>query len=180
MSSQQFTCVVSQSVNDASQLLTEIIAGRTPFYGEARLPDKVALANTSGQVTLRFETPSSVEFEFFDALVEKLKALSGVEFKARLFDSSSGGTHVWQVPEESALELDDKNVVFLGDMEEDIDEMLEIAEGFCEVQEALDDDTEVVVLGHNVADAVRNEIETRQLAVMSEAEFWEYIEDLPG
>jgi NAD-dependent DNA ligase len=161
MSSQEFTCHVWSGVDDAKEYFASLkkvfvqlpVAAALTLLNEMLETDFETLPHLDLQLNLgdelhaHAEFGSEVPYALIEAVVAGLEAIGGIEFKARYFDSSSGGINVWGDCDD--IELDGKNILLLGDMAEELEYLQEMVEGFGELQEALDEDTEVVILGNN-------------------------------
>ena len=77
------------------------------------------------------------------------------------------------------MDLEGKRLVFAGEMESDLDEMLEFAEDVAIVQESLDGDTEVLVVGSNVDASILKKAADNNITVYSEEDFLDYFQYSP-
>ena len=143
------------------------------------IPKTITLEVGSDQVVLSTSSGSEVALSFFDELVDALKAAGATEFHARLFDSSSGGVLVWRLPHDAGdeIELDGADFLFLGDMEEDLQEMMELAEGLGTVHAEMNEQVNLVVLGSNVESEQLSRMVKFNIKTITEAQFWEYLSD---
>ena len=143
------------------------------------LPKTITLEVDSDQVVLSTSSGSEVELSFFDELVDALTAAGATKFHARLFDSSSGGVLVWRLPRDEGdeIELDGADFLFLGDMEKELQEMVELAEGLGTVHDELNEQVNLVVMGSNVESEQLDRIVKSNIKTITEDQFWEYLSD---
>lgn len=192
MSSQHFTCTVTHSTEEVAKVLMDL------QHWLERLPSAEALdrvnlllggnfdylpridlsIQTNASILVAFDAGSSVPLALFEAVVGKMESFPNTEFKARLFDSSSGGIAVWG----SAIEEIDffgKKVLFVGEMDEVLEEMQELAADLGQVQENLAEDTDILVVGHGVDPNLLQKAKGQGVLILTEDEFWEQIADAP-
>lgn len=188
MSSLEFTChieSVSDSLAVTIQAMVDAVSKQDTKalaeYGivSESIPKTITLEVGSDQVVLSTSSGSEVALSFFDELVDALKAAGATEFHARLFDSSSGGVLVWRLPHDAGdeIELDGADFLFLGDMEEDLQEMMELAEGLGTVHAEMNEQVNLVVLGSNVESEQLSRMVKFNIKTITEAQFWEYLSD---
>ena len=77
------------------------------------------------------------------------------------------------------IDLDGADILFLGDMEEDIDEMKELAQEMGVVHDEWHEQISLVVLGQNIAPAEMSKILKTGVRTITEDQFWDYIADEP-
>lgn len=194
MSSLYFDCAVTSSISEAEALfglLYEACCNRDPKSrskviellqkeDDYELPFMdFSLSKSDAELSLNFEAPPSFDIDFFDDIICALEKIPDIHFKARLFDSSSGGAQIWRKPEQPPMDLEGKRLVFAGEMESDLDEMLEFAEDVAIVQESLDGDTEVLVVGSNVDASILKKAADNNITVYSEEDFLDYFQYSP-
>jgi|GEM_PF-2211348 hypothetical protein len=145
------------------------------------LPSRMDLEAAGDQMVLSTSAGSEVALSFFDELVSALESAGATALYARLFDSSSGGVQVWRYPdnEDDDIDLDGADILFLGDMEEDIDEMKELAQEMGVVHDEWHEQISLVVLGQNIAPAEMSKILKTGVRTITEDQFWDYIADEP-
>lgn len=124
------------------------------------------------------EVGSSVPLEFFEALVKRLESIPDIQFKARLFDSSSGGVATWGCDDD--IDLDGKNILLVGEMAEDLEDMHDLVESVGQLHHILMHDTDIVVAGENADEDLLAEAKSQGVAVITEDEFWDFIANQPG
>lgn len=188
MSSLEFTChieSVSDSLAVTIQAMVDAVSKQDTKalseYGivSEGIPKTITLEVGSDQVVLSTSSGSEVALSFFDELMDALKTAGATEFHARLFDSSSGGVLVWRLPHDAGdeIELDGADFLFLGDMEEELQEMLELAEDLGIVHDDLSEQVNLVVLGSNVDPEQMSKILKANIQTITEDQFWEYLSD---
>ena len=145
------------------------------------LPSRMDLEAAGDQMVLSTSAGSEVALSFFDELVSALESAGATALYARLFDSSSGGVQVWRFPdnEDDDIDLDGADILFRGDMEEDIDEMKELAQEMGVVHDEWHEQISLVVLGQNIAPAEMSKILKTGVRTITEDQFWDYIADEP-
>jgi hypothetical protein len=130
----EYICLLLKVKHEADyELLEQKLSN---FYSKYLLSP---VLEASELVQLQIESKSEGVFEilseypdlsidFFVNFVALLNQFDGISYKARLFDSSSGGIAIWQVPEEDELDFEMLLVCMLGvDEEEGLHETLEDA-----------------------------------------------------
>ena len=191
MSSQEFTCHVWFGVDDAKVYFASL----KKMFSE--LPAKNALESindllktdfeilpcldlqihTSDELKVRAEFGSEVPYELIEAVIAGLEAFEGVEYKARYFESSSGGVNFWGNYDD--LDLDGKNILLLGEMSEELEYIREMVEVTGELQNELDEDTEVIILGANPDLTILAAAKKQGVELVSEEQFLEYLSIQP-
>ena len=191
MSSQEFTCHVWSGVDDAKEYFASLkqmflelpsmdaLEGlnnllETDFETLPRLDLQI---HASDELEVRAEFGSEVPYELIEAVITGLEAIEAVEYKARYFDSSSGGVNTWGDYED--FDLDGKNILLMGDMSEEREYIQEMVEGIGELQDELDDDTEVIILGANPDADILVAAKEQGVALMTEEQFLEYLSIQP-
>ncbi len=119
---------------------------------------------------------AEVDFGVFEKVASILDDTTGVEYKARLFDSSSGGVQLWSNLEDD-IDLNEKRIIFLGFDDEELDEMKDLVEDDAQVFSVLDKGIDVAVLGSAVSESEMGFLSENSIECISEQEFWEYISD---
>lgn len=195
MSSLSFKCLISDGLEEVVEFV-----GLLRSVGKARDPELLSKVKRwlgkdecykippftfeveQRDKTLEFslETGTSVGIDLFSDIVSVLSSFSNVHFRAVLFDSATNGVQVWEIPEKDPLEIENKHILFCGEMEDDLDDMKELVADICTIQDVMDQYTEVLVVGHNVDQAVLHNAQKNGVTIYTEHEFWEYIEELPG
>jgi len=190
MSSLEFTCrfdSASEPFIVKVRQIVESISNRDSMalaqYGiqPEGLPSRMDLEAAGDQMVLSTSAGSEVALSFFDELVSALESAGATALYARLFDSASGGVQVWRCPdnEDDDIDLDGADILFLGDMEEDIDEMKELAQEMGVVHDEWHEQISLVVLGQNIAPAEMSKILKTGVRTITEDQFWDYIADEP-
>ncbi len=191
MSSQEFTCYVWSGVDDAKEYFAslkmmfiqlpaedalEFINDflRTNFETLPRLDLQIRAGD---ELEVRAEFGSEVPYELIEAVVIGLEAIEGVEYKARYFDSSSGGVNTWGDYED--FDLDGKNILLVGDMSEELEYIQEMVEGIGELKDELDENTEVIILGANPDANILAVAKDQGVVLVTEEQFLEYISAQP-
>ncbi|RLU02085.1 MAG: hypothetical protein D9N11_11015 [Ketobacter sp.] len=188
MSSLEFTChieSVSDSLAVSIKAMVDAVSKRDAAalaqYGITTegIPKNITLEIDSDEMVLSTSSGSEVELSFFDELVDALESAGATEYHARLFDSSSGGVLVWRLPHDAGdeIELDGADFLFLGDMEEERQEMLELAEDLGTVHDDFSEQVNLVVLGSNVDPEQLSRIAKSKIQTITEDQFWEYLSD---
>jgi len=191
MSSQEFTCHVWSGVDDAKEYFAslkqmfiqlpaenalELINNllETNFETLSRLDLKI---RTGDELEVRAEFGSEVSYELIEAVITGLEAIEEVEYKARYFDSSSGGVNFWGDYDD--LDLDGKSILLVGDMSEELEYIQEMVEGIGELQGELDEDTEVIILGANPDADILAAAKEQGIELVTEEQFLEYLSIQP-
>ena len=191
MSSQEFTCHVWSGVDDAKEYFAslkqmfiqlpaenalELINNllETNFETLSRLDLKI---RTGDELEVRAEFGSEVPYELIEAVITGLEAIVEVEYKARYFDSSSGGVNTWGDYED--FDLEGKNILLVGDMSEELEYIQEMVEGIGELQGELDENTEVIILGANPDAATLAAAKEQGVVLVTEEQFLEYLSIQP-
>jgi NAD-dependent DNA ligase len=191
MSSQEFTCHVWSGVDDAKEYFAslkqmfiqlpaenalELINNllETNFETLSRLDLKI---RTGDELEVRAEFGSEVPYELIEAVITGLEAIEEVEYKARYFDSSSGGVNTWGDYED--FDLEGKNILLVGDMSEELEYIQEMVEGIGELQGELDENTEVIILGANPDAATLAAAKEQGVVLVTEEQFLEYLSIQP-
>lgn len=191
MSSQEFTCHVWFGVDDAKVYFSSLQKIFSELPAESALKALNNLLKTdfeslpcldlqihaSDELEVRAEFGSEVPYELIDAVVAGLEAIEEVEYKARYFDSSSGGVNFWG--EYDDLDLDGKNILLVGEMSEELEYIREMVEVTGELQDELDEDTEVIILGANPDLTILAAAKKQGVELVSEEQFLEYLSIQP-
>ncbi|MCE3239248.1 MAG: hypothetical protein K0R24_2229 [Gammaproteobacteria bacterium] len=191
MSSQEFTCHVWSGVDDASEYFASLkqMFIQLPAEGSLNsvnemlgtgfetLPRLNLQLRAGDDLEIRAEFGSEVPYELIEAVITGLEGIEAVEYKARYFDSSSGGVNTWGDYED--FDLDGKNILLMGDMSEERQYIQEMVEGIGELQDELDDDTEVIILGANPDADILVAAKEQGVALMTEEQFLEYLSIQP-
>jgi NAD-dependent DNA ligase len=191
MSSQEFTCHVWSGVDDASEYFASLkqMFIQLPAEGSLNsvnemlgtgfetLPRLNLQLRAGDDLEIRAEFGSEVPYELIEAVITGLEGIEAVEYKARYFDSSSGGVNTWGDYED--FDLDGKNILLMGDMSEEREYIQEMVEGIGELQDELDDDTEVIILGANPDADILVAAKEQGVALMTEEQFLEYLSIQP-
>lgn len=190
MSSLEFTCrleSVSEPFAAKVSQIVESISKRNATalaqYGiqSEGLPNRMDLEAAGDQIILSTSTGSEVPLTFFDELVSALESDGATALYARLFDSSSGGVQVWRIPdnEDDDFDLEGAEILFLGDMEEGVEEMKELADELGVVHDEWNEQVSLVVMGQNIESVEMSKILKAGVHTITEDQFWEYIADEP-
>ena len=177
MSSQVFTAVILNAKDASVEALLQALKSKnTTLECMSAYPDVVSGADISlvpenEGSKLEIETGSSVDFDFFEHVYQSLKNSEAQIKSAALFSSSTGTTHVFETEVDMDIELEDKNIVFLGEFEEELDEMLELVEG-ANVQDAVDESTEILIIGVEPDPEQHALAKEHDITILSEEDFW--------
>ena len=191
MSSQEFTCHVWSGVDDAKEYFstlkklliqlpaTDALEGlnnllETNFETLPRLDLQI---RTGDELEVRAEFGSEVPYELIEAVITGLEAIGEVEYKARYFDSSSGGVNSWGDYED--FDLEGKNILLVGDMYEELEYIQEMVEVTGALQDELNEDTEVIILGVNPDANTLAVAKEQGVVLVTEEQFLEYLSDQP-
>jgi len=177
MSSQEFSAQIvnahEQTVEACMQQLISKDESSPAYASLDEMPDgiDIGLIIEEGVTTLQVEFGSSVEFEFFEHVYQTLES-AGAEFNSvSLFDSSCGGSHVFESNFDLDINLDGKCIVFLGAMEEELEDMIELLNDPI-VQTEVGADTKVVVIGSDVDSEQLAQAKSLNTLMITEAHFW--------
>lgn len=191
MSSQEFTCHVWSGVDNAKEYFASLkrmfiqlpaedaLEFINDFLGTdfETLPRLDLQIRVDDELEVRAEFGSEVPYELIEAVITGLEAIEAVEYKARYFDSSSGGVNTWGDYED--FDLDGKNILLVGDMSEEREYIQEMVEGIGELQDELDEDTEVIILGANPDVDILAAAKEQGVELVTEEQFLEYISTQP-
>lgn len=191
MSSQEFTCHVWSGVDNAREYFFSLKKMFLQLPADSALESVNDLLGTDfetlpcfdlqmradDELEIRAEFGSEVPYELIEAVVTNLETIDDVEYKARYFDSSSGGVNTWGDYED--FELDGKNILLVGDMSEELEYIQEMVEGIGELQDELNEDTEMIILGANPDADILSAAKTQGVVLVTEEEFLEYISCQP-
>lgn len=177
MSSQVFTAVILNADAPSVKALLQALKSKDTTleymctYSDVVSGADISLVTEGESSKLEIETGSSVDFDFFERVYQSLENSEAQIKSADLFSSSTGSTHVFETNVDMDIELDDKNIVFLGDFEEDLDEMLELVEG-ANVQDTVDESTEILIIGSEPDSEQLALAKERDITILSEEGFW--------
>lgn len=191
MSSQEFTCHVWSGVDNAREYFFSLKKLFLQLPADSALESINDLLGTdfetlpyfdlqmhaADELEIRAEFGSEVPYELIEAVVTNLETIDDVEYKARYFDSSSGGVNTWGDYED--FELDGKNILLVGDMSEELEYIQEMVEVTGELQDELDEDTEVIILGANPDTDILSAAKKQGVVLVTEEQFLEYISCQP-
>lgn len=191
MSSQEFTCQVWSGVDGAKKYFSSLKQAFIELPAADALEELNNLLETDfdtlpslelqiragDQLDVRAEFGSEVPYELIEAVITGLEAIEEVEYKARYFDSSSGGVNFWGDYDD--LDLDGKNILLLGDMSEELEYIQEMVEVNGELQDELSDDTEVIILGANPDADILAAAKEQGVELVTEEQFLEYLSIQP-
>lgn len=179
MSSQVFTADITNAEQpDVAECLQQLLTAdpSSEVYKHCTvMPTSgldVALIPDGEITTLQIESGTSVDFDFFDFVFQALQAADAEYTVVNLFDSSTGSSHTFDTSLDLDIEFDDKTIAFLGELEEELDEFVEILED-ATIQQAVDSSTELVVTGDNVDPAELELAQKLKLLIITEEHFWE-------
>lgn len=127
---------------------------------------------TDTGLALYLDQGSEVSYRFFEDLVCLFEALEIEQYHARLFDSSSGGSQVWDQPPRE-LEFEDSRIFLLGDFDEE-DEVPELVEGLGATLVDRVEGADIVVLGSQADPAIVAEANRLGKLILSEDELGDY------
>lgn len=120
---------------------------------------------------------SDLTIDFFENFVELLNHFDGISYKARLFDSSSGGIAVWQVPEEDELDFEQLLVCMLGvNAEEGLHEALEDVGAV--LKSEFDSKAKLIIYSDDVDIKLLPSINNLDIKLVHQDEFWDEFEYL--
>ncbi|MGD8594473.1 MAG: hypothetical protein PVF82_16705 [Gammaproteobacteria bacterium] len=146
-------------------------------------PSDLSIESSDNELTLHISAAPSIELSLFDQFVELLESHGVQQYRAKLFDTSSGGGQLWEKPEYLAAEefdIQGKTILILGDTEEPYDEIVDILEGYeVTIEETLTDDTQLVIVGSDADSDVLNEVKKRAISILNENDFWDLVESEP-
>jgi len=138
----------------------------------------IGLDVNANKAELIIEASISVAFEYFEDIYEKLST-AGAEFEmCKLFESATGGTHIFESSLDLDIDFDDKTVCVLGFDESDIEEMSDILDE-SEITEEFSSDVDIVVYSDSVLEEQVEEFKTKCSVVIGEDHFWECINSEP-
>lgn len=192
MSSLVFSLIVSQELDTAHSILSELSRDFSDLpsskallkvnsrlcINESYLPRIDLTIQKDDELSASVEAGSAVPLVLFEAIVQKLEQIPGIRFKAKLFDSSSGGVAIWGTHVDADLE--DKNVLFLGVAEDELDEMQELMEVYGQLHTELQDDTEVIIAGLKADKTLLEQCRAKGMEIITEEDFWEFIGNQTG
>lgn len=129
----------------ASQMLTGIGADAERFLV---VPDEdLEVTISESAASIYMNVGSAVPIDYYEHFMALLDSLNVTQYKANVFDTSSGGCQFWEMPEPEPVELDGKCVYIHVEGDMDVDEIEEMLEDFdVEIQQELTEDTEVIVV----------------------------------
>ena len=146
-------------------------------------PSDISIQSRDTRLTLHISAAPSVELSLFEKFVELLESYGVQQYRAKLFDTSSGGGQLWEKPEHLAAEeydIQGKTILILGDTEEPYDEIVDILEGYeVTIEETLTDDTQLVIVGNDADSDVLNDVKKREIPILTEDDFWDLVESEP-
>ena len=146
-------------------------------------PSDLSIESSDNELTLHISAAPSIELSLFDQFVELLESHGVQQYRAKLFDTSSGGGQLWEKPEYLAAEefdIQGKTILILGDTEEPYDEIVDILEGYeVTIEETLTDDTQLVIVGNDADSDVLNDVKKREIPILTEDDFWDLVESEP-
>jgi NAD-dependent DNA ligase len=146
-------------------------------------PSDISIQSRDTRLTLHISAAPSIELSLFDQFVELLESHGVQQYRAKLFDTSSGGGQLWEKPEYLAAEefnIQGKTILILGDTEEPYDEIVDILEGYeVTIEETLTDDTQLVIVGNDADSDVLNDVKEREIPILTEDDFWDLVESEP-
>lgn len=191
MSSQEFTCHVWSGVDNAREYFFSLKKMFLQLPTDSALKSVNDLLGTDfetlpcfdlqmradDELEIRAEFGSEVPYELIEAVITNLETIDDVEYKARYFDSSSGGVNTWGDYED--FELDGKNILLVGDMSEELEYIQEMVEGIGELQDELNEDTEMIILGANPDVDILSAAKNQGVVLVTEEQFLEYISCQP-
>lgn len=190
MSSQIFTCSVSSGIEAAESYFEKLASHLAQMpLGAAlnsvnellekkfeRLPALLLQIERNELLEVSAEFGSEVPVAFIEAIITRLEKIEGVEFKARYFDSSSGGVSVWGDYDDWDIE---GKLFFLTGKMDDREYLEEMVEEIGELQEEFDEDTEVLILGEKPNKKILDAATKQGAIIMTEDEFVEFITNQP-
>ena len=136
------------------------------------------LGASDGAVTLTGELSGAVPLAFFEMLVDYIDTLSDGQFHARLFDSSSGGVVSWGL--DDLPDIEGKVITFIGDFQEELDELIELANSLGRYQAELSHLTEILVIGDDPDAGIVEKANTLKTPCITEEDFWDIVDAIPG
>jgi NAD-dependent DNA ligase len=150
---------------------------------ERIVPSDISIKSRDNELTLHISAAPSVELSLFDKFVELLESHGVQQYRAKLFDTTSGGGQLWEKPEHLAAEeydIQGKTILILGDTEEPYDEIVDILEGYeVTMDETLTDDTQLVIVGNDADSDVLSDVKNRAIPILTEDDFWDLVESEP-
>jgi hypothetical protein len=190
MSSQTLTCRVSSNIEVAENYFINLanLLVQLPLNSALKsinelleaefesLPTVSLNVKKSDLLEIDAEFGSEVPVALIEAIITQLEKLEGVEFKARYFDSSSGGVRVWGDYDDWDIE---GKLFFLTGKMDDKEYVEEMLEDIGELQEAFDEDTEVLILGEKPNKRILDAATKQGAIIMTEDEFVEYVTNQP-
>lgn len=190
MSNQIFTCSVNSGIETAESYFVKLASHL------AQLPLRSALNSVNELLEAKFDSLSALSLQIeknellevsaefgsevpvalIEAIIARLEKIEGVKFKARYFDSSSGGVSVWGDYDDWDIE---GKLFFLTGKMDDKEYLEEMVEEIGELQEEFDEDTEVLILGEKPNKKILDAATKQGAIIMTEDEFVEYITSQP-
>ena len=139
-------------------------------------------SNQNNKTNVMIDAGPSVQYDFYEAIINLFLSCGVKNLKARYFDSSTGSKVAWKYKdgklEEDEIEIEDKHIVFTGKMVEGTrEEMEELAksEGAI-VQKAVNGKTNILVIGENVGQKKLEKAKALNVQIITEEEFMDIIE----
>lgn len=192
MSSLVFSLFVSKAQDTAHSFLSELKSDFNELpspnallavnsrlgINESYLPRIDLNVQKDDGLSASVEAGSDVPLALFEAIVQKLEQIPEILYKAKLFDSSSGGVAIWGTHVDADLE--DKKVLFWGVAEDELDEMQELMEVYGQIHTELQDDTEIIVAGRKADKTLLEQCRAKGIVVITEEDFWQFIGNQTG
>lgn len=133
---------------------------------------------SDGAVTLTGGVSGAVPLGFFEKLVDYIDTLSDGQFHARLFDSGSGGVESWGL--DDLPDIEGKAITFVGDFQEELDELIELANSLGRYEAEVSSATEILVLGEDPDASSLEKANTLKIPCITEEDFWDIVDAIPG
>ncbi len=146
--------------------------------------DWVASVSLTGEsFSLSIQGSTSIDHAVYQNVIEVLDALPIQNWQANFFESQTGYGQSWLFQDgeyfDTDIDFTDAYVLFAGEMQEDdLESMQEEAEE-CEVlvQEALDDQTEYLIVGEQVGQVLIDQAKAQGVKVLTEQQYLAVLED---
>lgn len=190
MSEMEFECKINLDKNVEVEKLVEYIErfSKDRSYTKIKafrdieefLSSSIEVIREREAVKIYLPVGNEISYKQFEKFINILEIV-GAKYKARLFDSSSGGIAVWDNLNDEAIEFEGKNVLILGSTEESsIEELIEqLVNLDVNVQEELMDSTQLVIVANNPNAKMLDNVNKRNIQVITERKAWERIMDEP-
>jgi hypothetical protein len=146
----------------------------TTSHHDKLLSIKPSILLKNGALDIEWECGSSFSLDTLEGLIVSLDSAGIERYHARLFDSSCGGSQVWDKPERD-ISLFESKIWLIGEFDEDDDVESTIDDQGGEIVESIAE-CNLGIIGENPDPKQLKQAYEMKLSIISEEEFWDYVE----